>query len=419
MLPLIILIALCSALSGRAAENAPARPDQEYRARRQAALSAQWMVTKLPFETPAAFLARLLDSAREGDSRATAALGWEFHQQKDEARARNFLGKSAERGNRFAAYLLGLLHPPTEPPDPGAVDWMQRAADEGLADAQFEIAVRYAQGKLAPLDLAAAREWYGRAAAQNYAPALCNLATMEWQGLGGPADLEGAEKHFRTAADAGFPQGSFGLGEVLRVQNRLAEATAAYRRAAEAGVIEADFWLGCFASQGLGQNRDDKEAAAHFLKAALGGNVLSQAVAADLLARGTGVAVDADAAARWEVELKKVTDRELCAMIGGLYLEGRLVKRDPVKALHFLRKAAEQGSPAAQRWAGALLASGEGGERNLTEAYQWLWLAARKGQPDAESAFQAVLQAMSGDQILEAARRAEQFQPSSASAKQD
>ncbi len=412
----VFVLILILTLPARAAESATAQADKDYRQKRQAALAAQWMETKLPWETPASYLARLLDTAREGDSRATAALGWEFHQRGDKDRARNWLGRSAEGGNRFAAYILGLLPPPSDSPDASAVDWMRRAADEGLADAQFEIAVRYALGKLVPLDPAAAREWYARAAAQKYAPALCNLATMEWQGLGGPSDLKSAEEHFRAAADAGFAQGAFGLGEVLRVQNRYAEAAGSYGRAAEAGIVEADFWLGCFASQGLAEARDEAEAAKHFLKAALGGHIVSQAIAADLLARGAGIPADVDEAACWDGEIEQITDREISTTIGGLYLEGRLVKRDFVKALRFFRGAAEQGQPTAQRWAGALLASGEAGERNLTEAYQWLWLAARKGLPEAETAFQSVLQAMSGDQIIEAAKRAEQFQPSAPAA---
>lgn len=416
MLRLALLLALLITLPARAAESAAALAEKQYREKRQAALAAQWMETRLPWETPQAFLARLLDTAREGDSRATAGLGWEFQQKGDKERARTWLSRSAEAGNRFAAYLLGLLQPPSDPAEAGAVDWMRRAADEGLADAQFEIAVRHAQGKLAALDPVAAREWYGRAAAQKYAPALCNLATMEWQGTGGPVDIKNAEEHFRAAAEAGLPQGEFGVGEVLRVQSRFADAAAAYTRAAEVGIVDADFWLGCFASQGLVQPRDEAAASMHFIKAALGGHVVSQAIAADLLTRGTGIAADHEAAAHLELGIQKLTDRELNTTIGGLYLEGRLVKRDLAKALRFFRSAAEQGQPAAQRWAGALLASGEAGERNLLEAYQWLWLAARKGQPDAESAFLAVLQAMTGDQIVEAAKRAEEYQASRPSA---
>src|SRR5947209_19102 len=80
MLRTALALALFPIFSLHGAESAAARIEADYRAKRQAALSAQWMEVKLPFETPAAFLARLLDTARDGDSRATAALGWEFHQ---------------------------------------------------------------------------------------------------------------------------------------------------------------------------------------------------------------------------------------------------------------------------------------------------------------------------------------------------
>jgi TPR repeat protein len=198
----------------------------------------------------------------------------------------------------------------------------------------------------------------------------------------------------------------------MRLQNRLAEAAAPYERAAENGIVEADFWLGCLASGALGTPRDEKKMATHFLKAALGGHQLSQAIAADVLRRGVGLPADPEAATRWDTEIEKFTNPEVIATIGALYLEGRLVQRDLVKALRYFRNAAVHGQPGAQRWAGTLLASGEAGERNLEEAYQWLWLAARNGQTEAEPAFQAVLKAMDGNQILQAAKRAEQFKPS-------
>lgn len=412
---LAFLLALfCLPGAVRSAENAVARIDAEYRAKRQAALSAQWMDVKLPIETPAEFLSRVLDAAREGDSRATAALGWRYQEQGDLVRARTWLTRAAESGNLFAQHVLGLLKKPDGAPaeDPAtAVDWLRRAADGGLPESQFEVALRYAQGKGAPLDPATAREWYGRAAAQRYAPALCNLGTMELQGTGGAVDLKSAEAHFRTAGEAGFPQGHYGVAEVLRLQNKLADAIAPYQRAAEAGIAEADFWLGCFASQGLGRPRDEKTAAQHFLKAALGGHLVSEAIAADVLRQGAGVPPDPEGAKRWDAEVEKFENADVVATVGSLYVEGRLVRRDPARALHFLRKAAERGQAAAQRLAGTLLATGEAGERDLGEAYQWLWLASRNGQADAEPAFRAVLNAMSGEEILQAAKRAERFHP--------
>lgn len=414
MLRVALSLLLFPTLPLHAAESVATRIETEYRAKRQSALAAQWMEVKLPFETPAAFLARLLDTARQGDSRATAALGWEFHNKGDDLRARVWLGKSAERGNRFAAYLLGLLQAPggaANTEAPLTVDWMKRAADDGLPEAQFEMALRHALGKGAPLDPVAARAWYARAAEQQYAPALCNLATMELQGSGGGVDLRRAEEHFRAAADAGFAQGNFGTGEALRLQNRLAEAADPYGRAAECGIVEADFWLGCIYREGVGRARDEREAAAHFLKAALGGHQIAQAVTADVLRRGAGVPADPGAAAHWDAEIGRFTNAEVLATIGSLYLEGRLVQRDPAKALHFFRNAAERGQPNAQRLAGTLLATGEAGERNLEEAYQWLWLAARGGQTEAEPAFQAVLRSMDGRQIIQAAQRASNFHP--------
>ena len=60
----------------------------------------------------------------------------------------------------------------------GIPDWLQREADGGNRDAQYSIALRYANGKLVPRDLAKALTLLEQAAAQEHRPALLALASQ-------------------------------------------------------------------------------------------------------------------------------------------------------------------------------------------------------------------------------------------------
>ena len=48
------------------------------------------------------------------------------------------------------------------------------AAEEGMPEAQFNLALIYYHGKGIPVDLEQAQQWYLRAAEQNYVPATSN-----------------------------------------------------------------------------------------------------------------------------------------------------------------------------------------------------------------------------------------------------
>lgn len=58
-----------------------------------------------------------------------------------------------------------------------------------------------------------------------------------------------------------------------------------------------------------------------------------------------------------------------------------------------------------------MFATGEAGACDLEQAYVWLWLGALHGETGAEQAFQSLLPALSGDQLVRAAKRVAQFQP--------
>ena len=102
-----------------------------------------------------------------------------------------------------------------------------------------------------------------------------------------------------------------------------------------------------------------------------------------LYARGDGVELDYDAAAKW---FKAAADQGLARAqfdMGVLYERGRGVQIDHTRAASWYLKAAEAGYPLAEYNLAVFYTSGEGLARNLAEAALWYRRAALHGVPQA------------------------------------
>ncbi len=73
------------------------------------------------------------------------------------------------------------------------------AAEEGMVEAQYNLALLYYHGKGIPVDLEQAHQWYLRAAEQNYVRAQYRVAEMYEKGEGLRKDLIQAYFWFRVA----------------------------------------------------------------------------------------------------------------------------------------------------------------------------------------------------------------------------
>jgi TPR repeat protein len=93
----------------------------------------------------------------------------------------------AEQGNADAQYNLGLMYARGQgvPQDLAeAHKWYLLAAAQGDGSAQDHLGLMYAQGKGVPEDHAAALGWFRQAAAQGHGSAQSNLGVMYSKGLG-------------------------------------------------------------------------------------------------------------------------------------------------------------------------------------------------------------------------------------------
>lgn len=87
-----------------------------------------------------------------------------------------------------------------------AVKWYLKAADQGYAEAQNNLAVSYRNGQGVPQDYGEAIKWYRKAADQGLAGAQHGLGAMYANGQGVPKDYAEAVKWFRKAADQGYAE---------------------------------------------------------------------------------------------------------------------------------------------------------------------------------------------------------------------
>ena len=110
---------------------------------------------------------------------------------------------------------------------------IQRAADQGDAEAQFNLGVMYATGDGVPQDYQEAVKWYRRAADQGYADAQYNLGVMYYNGEGVIQDKREAYIWFSIAAitgDEDAVKGRDDTASLLYSYERRAAKTEAKRR---------------------------------------------------------------------------------------------------------------------------------------------------------------------------------------------
>jgi TPR repeat protein len=173
------------------------------------------------------------------------------------------------------------------------------AARATLAAPIDEAVAAYQRG-----ELAVARAAFARLAAQGVPAADYNLAVMHLRReLPGANDRQ-AIRLMTKAADAGFVTAMEGLAELFEqggVGRRpdLARSVQWYRRAAEAGSVDAQVAVGTAHYLGRGAPKDPAAAARWYRLAAQGGDAGAMYLYASMLEQGDGVERDLAEARYW------------------------------------------------------------------------------------------------------------------------
>ena len=127
-----------------------------------------------------------------------------------------------------------------------AARWFRLAADQGHAEAQFNLGVMYDEGKGVPQDDAEAARWYQLAADQGLTEAQYNLGVTYDEGEGVPQDDAEAARWYRLAAEQGHGSAQFNLGLMYGSGKRVPQDD-----------IEAHMWLNLATAQASAEERDE------------------------------------------------------------------------------------------------------------------------------------------------------------------
>ena len=301
------------------------------------------------------------------------------------------LQRAAENGSAEAQVALGKLYVAgrvVEANHTTAVAWFQKAADHGDAEAQCLVGMAYEDGRGVHADQAIAKAWYRKAAEQGYAAAQYCLGVVYAVGQGGTVDLRKAVRLFHQAAEQGSPEAQYALGGMYErgkgLTKNLAEALVWYEKAANLGLTSAQLLLGNMYAEGRGVDIDFARATAWYRRAASKGDAVAQHNLGDMYDRGDGVQVNAETAAAWYRRAAKQGHAPSQFNLGIMYALGEGVPADAATAAAWYRRAADQGHAQAQFNLGNMHLRGEGVPEDLEQAAVWHRRAAEQGLADAQ-----------------------------------
>ena len=121
-------------------------------------------------------------------------------------------------------------------------------ADQGLAGAQFNLGIMYANGRGVVEDDAEAVRWYRLAADQGHAYAQLNLGWMYANGSGVPEDDAEAVRWLRLAADQGHANAQYNLGLMYANGEGVLQDN-----------VTAHMWFNIAGANGAEDGRDNRE----------------------------------------------------------------------------------------------------------------------------------------------------------------
>lgn len=229
------------------------------------------------------------------------------------------------------------------------------------------------------------------------------------RGEGVGRDPDKAAKWIRLAADAGHGGAQGYLGYLYSkgegVDKNEDEAIRWMRLAAGQSVPSAQLNLGLILLR-QGDPGSRGEAVEWIEKAAAGRHTEAMAKLAEYHHFGlNGVEKDPAKALHW-ARLAAEGGHTWSENLYGTMLEwGIGTKVDRAAAMDWYRKAAGKGDAKAQASLGRLLASGLVGKRDVVEAYYWLWQSMAQGEPNGTNLIKELIPGMTKEERHAALRR--------------
>jgi localization factor PodJL len=153
---------------------------------------------------------------------------------------------------------------------------LRNAALAGDPYAAYEVAVRFAEGRVVPANNEEAARWFDVAAKKGLAPAQFRLGTLYEKGVGVRKDLVTARDLYRAAADKGHAKAMHNLAVIFAegIDGKADYRTAAqwFRKAADYGIADSQYNLAILYARGVGVEQSFAESYKWFFLAAKEGD---------------------------------------------------------------------------------------------------------------------------------------------------
>jgi localization factor PodJL len=153
---------------------------------------------------------------------------------------------------------------------------LRTAAAAGNPAAEFEIGMRYSEGRGVPANLELAVQWFERAAAKGLAPAMYRLGSLYEKGQGVKKDIEKARQFYISGAEKGNAKAIHNLAvlyaEGIDGKPDYRTASQWFRKAADKGVADSQYNLGILYARGIGVDQNLAESYKWFALAAQQGD---------------------------------------------------------------------------------------------------------------------------------------------------
>ena len=282
--------------------------------------------------------------------------------------------------------------------------WFKIMAEQGDAQAQYNVGGMYYEGKGVPQNYKQALYWYKKAAEQGHAKAQYNIGGIYNNGQGVPQDYKQALYWYKKAAEQGVVEAQYNIGVIYKngqgVQN-YKQALYWFKKSAEQGDAQAQSNIGVIYYKGQGVLQNYKQALYWYKKSAEQGYAGAQYNIGTMYAQGLGVPQNYEKAFYWYKRSAEQGVVEAQYNIGVMYDKGQGVPQNDKQAFYWYKKAAEQGDAQAQYFIGVMYAQGQGVPKNFIQSYLWVNLAASNGDKSATNFKSLVLKTiMSSDQIV-------------------
>lgn len=311
------------------------------------------------------------------------------------------------------------------------VEKYREGAEQGNAEAQFNLGRMYDFGYGVQQDFKVAAEWYRKAGKQGYAQAYYNLGLMNEHGRGVRKDDKKAAARYREAADLGDAKAQYVLGMMYAKGRGVPHddklAMSWYRKAAAQGYADAMARLGAgpaqeearplaappvevqaappavveaaplAAAQAVPRAEEGKAASADqennpeyrkmaqaYRKGAEQNNAEAQYNLGQMYELGYGVPQDYKTAAEWYRKAGRQKYAKAFFNLGVMNELGRGVAKDDKKAAARYQEAAELGDARAQYTLGLMYAKGRGVAQDVKAAMYWYRRAAQLGHAEAQ-----------------------------------